>query len=194
MQKLTYNAIGLMSGTSLDGLDIAFCEFEFLSNKTWRWKILSCKTKAYPADLQSKLRKSINLSGLELHKLDGALGKWMGTAVKEFIDENGLEVDFIASHGHTVFHVPENQLTLQIGNPNFIHAITGQPVVSDFRTLDIAKGGQGAPLVPVGDALLFSEYDFCINLGGIANLSYENEENKRIKIFTELNSKQESRR
>ncbi|HET8859854.1 anhydro-N-acetylmuramic acid kinase [Marivirga sp.] len=180
MQKLTFNVIGLMSGTSLDGLDIAFCKFELLSNQKWDWEIVTAETKAYPQDLKLKLAKSKDLSGLELHFLDVDLGKWMGQAVTQFLNDNKLEADFIASHGHTVFHVPEKQLTLQIGNPNFIHVITNCPVISDFRTLDLAKGGQGAPLVPVGDALLFSEFDFCINLGGIANLSYETPEKQRL--------------
>jgi anhydro-N-acetylmuramic acid kinase len=180
MQKLTYNVIGLMSGTSLDGLDIAFCKFEYLLDQKWNWEIVYSETKNYPDILKKRLSASKNLSGLDLHTLDTDLGKWMGEEVKDFILENKLDVDFIASHGHTVFHVPESQLTLQIGNPNFIHAITEHPVISDFRTLDMAKGGQGAPLVPIGDALLFNKYDLCINLGGIANLSFENEENNRI--------------
>jgi len=176
----TYNTIGLMSGTSLDGLDIAFCRFSFSSQHNWKWELLDCDTVTYPKELKSKLSRSKSLSGLDLQKLDVELGKWMGVAVKKFINENRLEVDFIASHGHTVFHVPEEQLTLQIGNPNFIHAITGRPVISDFRTLDLTKGGQGAPLVPIGDELLFGEFDFCINLGGIANLSYRDENEARL--------------
>ena len=180
MQKLTYNVIGLMSGTSLDGLDIAFCKFKMLSNQNWKWEIIACETKKYPEHIKTALSKATNLSGLDLHKLDVDLGKWMGEEVKEFITQNSLKVDFIASHGHTIFHNPKNQLTLQIGNPNFIHAITDYPVISDFRSLDIAKGGQGAPLVPIGDALLFNEYEFCINLGGIANISYENDDGIRI--------------
>jgi anhydro-N-acetylmuramic acid kinase len=180
MQMTTYDAIGLMSGTSLDGLDIAYCKFEQSSNQKWKWKIIDCETVTYPVELISQLRKAKSLDGLSLSKLDVELGKWMGTAVKDFINKFNLKIDFIASHGHTVFHLPENQLTLQIGNPNFIHAICECPVISDFRTLDMAKGGQGAPLVPIGDELLFSEYDFCINLGGIANLSYQNTEQKRI--------------
>lgn len=180
MQKRTYNAIGLMSGTSLDGLDIACCKFELLSNQKWKWEFICCDTRPYPEAMKSKLGESIKLNGLDLNILDVALGKWIGEAVKEFITKNKLNVDFIATHGHTVYHVPEDQLTLQIGNPNFIHAITDLPVISDFRTLDMAKGGQGAPLVPIGDVLLFNEYDFCINLGGIANLSYEDEKKERL--------------
>lgn len=180
MQKLTYNTIGLMSGTSLDGLDIAFCQFEKSPNDKWNWKIIESETKSYPDKIKSKLKDAIRLSSLDLHLLDVELGKWMGQAIKEFIQQNNLEVDFIASHGHTVFHLPDQQLTLQIGNPNFIHAITQLPVISDFRSLDLAKGGQGAPLVPIGDELLFKEYDFCINLGGIANFSFQNKVEKRI--------------
>jgi anhydro-N-acetylmuramic acid kinase len=180
MQKLTYKAIGLMSGTSLDGLDIAFCQFEMLADNKWKWEISKAETKSYPEKIKSKLKDSIRLNSLDLHLLDVELGKWMGKAVKDFIHTSNLNVDFIASHGHTVFHSPENQMSLQIGNPNFIHAVTQFPVISDFRSLDLAKGGQGAPLVPIGDELLFSEYDFCINLGGIANLSFKNKKGKRI--------------
>ncbi|SMG43279.1 anhydro-N-acetylmuramic acid kinase [Marivirga sericea] len=180
MQNHIYNAIGLMSGTSLDGLDIAFCRFELLQDQKWDWEVLNCMTRTYPVELKSKLSKSKELSGLELHLLDLELGKWMGEVGKEFIKDHKLKVDFIASHGHTVFHMPENQLSLQIGNPNFIHAFAECPVISDFRTLDMARGGQGAPLVPIGDALLFPNYDFCINLGGIANVSYADQNNKRL--------------
>jgi len=176
----TYHAIGLMSGTSLDGLDMAFCRFNFSSKQQWEWKLLDCETLEYPKELKSQLGESKSLGGLALHLLDVELGKWMGAEVKGFIEAHGLTVDFIASHGHTVFHSPEDQLTLQIGNPNFIHATTGCPVISDFRTLDLAKKGQGAPLVPIGDELLFGEYDGCINLGGIANLSYKNGKGERL--------------
>jgi anhydro-N-acetylmuramic acid kinase len=180
MQKLIYNAIGLMSGTSLDGLDIALCQFEKSPNNKWKWDILEAVTKSYPNKIKSKLKEAIRLSSLDLNLLDVELGKWMGQTVNGFIEQSKWNVDFIASHGHTVFHLPEKQLTLQIGNPNFICAITQLPVISDFRTLDLAKGGQGAPLVPIGDELLFSEYEFCINLGGIANLSFQNKSNERI--------------
>lgn len=172
MEKETYKVIGLMSGTSLDGLDIAFCHFHYDEN--WRWEIMQAKTIAYPAQLYDRLKVSMELSGRDLALLDKDLGIWMGESVSEFIQKYTIEtVDFIASHGHTVFHQVDRQLTLQIGNPNFIHAISKTPVISDFRTLDVANGGQGAPLVPVGDQLLFKDVDFCLNLGGIANISFK---------------------
>lgn len=180
MQNLIHKTIGLMSGTSMDGLDIAFCVFEKGENDKWKWEIRKAETRRYPSEMLAKLKEAVRLSSLDLHLIDVELGRWIGNTVKEFIDHYALDVDFIASHGHTVFHLPEKQLTLQIGNPNFIHAISQLPVISDFRSLDIAKGGQGAPLVPVGDALLFSEYEFCINLGGIANLSFQKSEKERV--------------
>jgi len=100
-------------------------------------------------------------------------GKYIGQQVLNFIEANKFKPDFIASHGHTIFHKPDEQLTLQIGDGNTIAAITGYPVVFDFRSLDVSLGGQGAPLVPIGDKLLFGEYDFCLNLGGFANISFE---------------------
>ena len=180
MEKLVYTAIGLMSGTSLDGLDIALCHFEKSPNNHWKWEILEAETKSYPDRIKTNLKDAIRLSSLDLHLLDVELGKWMGKAVAQFIEQHDVSIDFIASHGHTVFHLPEKQMTLQIGNPHFIHANTHLPVISDLRSLDLAKGGQGAPLVPIGDEILFSQYDICVNLGGIANLSFKDEMNKRV--------------
>lgn len=176
----TYKVVGLMSGTSLDGLDIAFCQFDISDAGKWNWSIIDCETVGYPIELKNKLKKSIEMPALDLHYLDVELGKYFGDTVHSFINRNNHQVDFIASHGHTVFHAPANDLTVQIGNANFLHSITKLPVISDFRTLDIANGGQGAPLVPIGDQLLFSDYDICINLGGIANLSFEDSNGDRI--------------
>ncbi|UII33461.1 anhydro-N-acetylmuramic acid kinase [Fulvivirga ulvae] len=169
--KEKYKAIGLMSGTSLDGLDLAFCEFE-IEDGLWSYQIHGTETRSYPEELYNFLKTAVEFSGLELTKLDVELGQWMGKVVKSFIDSNQFEVDFIASHGHTVFHQPESGITMQIGNGNSIAAISQLPVVYDFRSLDVALGGQGAPLVPIGDALLFHGYDYCLNLGGIANISF----------------------
>ncbi len=169
-KKSVYHVIGLMSGTSLDGLDLAFCEFK-KDGESWSFELLDAKTISYPSETLDLLSKSTVLSGLDLTKLDILLGEWYGKQVNVF--KGKRDVDFIASHGHTVFHQPEKALTLQIGNGHQIYAVTGIPVICDFRRMDVVLGGQGAPLVPVGDKYLFSRMDFCLNLGGIANVSFD---------------------
>lgn len=173
-----YTVIGLMSGTSCDGLDIACCQFMQKGDK-WTYEVQKAETSDYPESWKKRLQESTTLSGLDLAKLDVALGEWMGSQVNAFIHEHSLSPTLIASHGHTVFHQPEQRLTLQIGSPHAIYAATKIPVCANFRALDVALGGQGAPLVPIGDALLYDEYDICVNLGGIANLSYQ-ENDQRI--------------
>lgn len=172
-----YKVIGLMSGTSLDGLDITYCIFS-LVNEKWCFELKNAKTLTYPDHLHEKLKNGIRLDGLELSKLDKTLGLWYGQQVATFITKHGLTVDMVASHGHTIFHQPEVGLTKQIGCGIEIMTRCNLPVVNDFRSLDVSYGGQGAPLVPVGDKLLFSEYELCLNLGGIANISFDNS-NKR---------------
>jgi anhydro-N-acetylmuramic acid kinase len=173
-----YLVIGLMSGTSLDGLDIAACKFNFVQGK-WSYELLAAETITYSNELVMRLRKANDCSGFELSLLDVDLGKMHGEWVASFIERFDLKPDLIASHGHTIFHRPELGLTLQIGSAAHITAQTGIQTISNFRTIDVALGGQGAPLVPIGDRLLFSEYDACLNLGGIANISFE-ESGKRI--------------
>ncbi len=168
--KEKYKVIGLMSGTSLDGLDIACCTF-FRKENGWLFKIEKAETFKYPSRWINNLSHAHLLSGEDLIELDIHYGQYLGTVTKEFITTNKFKADFIASHGHTIFHQPKKEFTYQLGNGNAIHAVTGLPVVYDFRTLDVVLGGQGAPLVPAGDKFLFSEYDVCLNLGGIANLS-----------------------
>jgi anhydro-N-acetylmuramic acid kinase len=168
----SYQMIGLMSGTSGDGLDIAYCHF-IQNHDKWSYQLLKFETVEFPSVLDSKLKHAHELSGLELSLLDVELGRWMGERVKFFVDRNNLKVDAIASHGHTVFHQPKKKLTLQIGNGWALHQSSGLPVINDFRSLDVQLGGQGAPLVPIGDRLLFGSFDYCINLGGIANVSME---------------------
>jgi anhydro-N-acetylmuramic acid kinase len=174
----TWVVIGLMSGTSLDGLDIVLCHFT-KQPKKWKYKIIRSKTVPYPPQWKSKLGNADRLTGSDLVKLDQEYGAFLGQMVCDFLAKNQEDPDFIASHGHTVFHQPEKQITLQIGDGATLAAITGIKVISDFRSVDVALGGQGAPLVPVGDEFLFPEYDYCLNLGGIANLSY-NTNGKRI--------------
>jgi anhydro-N-acetylmuramic acid kinase len=167
-----YKVIGLMSGTSLDGLDIACCTFQESENG-WTYQLDKAESIRYPKKIAQSLSGAQNLSSVDLMALDASYGQVLGTVSREFLKKNKLNVDFIASHGHTIFHQPEKRFTLQIGNGNVIHAITQVPVIYDFRSLDVALGGQGAPLVPIGDKLLFPEYDFCLNIGGIANVSMD---------------------
>ena len=167
-----------MSGTSLDGLDIAYCIFIFEDGK-WTYQITKATTIHYSAKWKIRLSTLQEKSALELTKTNVEYGYYIGDQVNKFIKENKFQPDFIASHGHTIFHQPNDRFTLQIGDGNAIAATTSLPVIYDFRSLDVALGGQGAPLVPIGDRLLFSNFDFCINLGGFANISFE-KENQRI--------------
>src|SRR5690554_72697 len=171
-----YKMIGLMSGTSGDGLDVVYCELD--KNVDWTFEIGPAETIPFPDQLRKDLTASHHFSGQDLTLLDLAFGKWMGEQVKAFCTKHGLYPDAIASHGHTVFHQPEKGVTLQIGNGWSLYEAAGYPVVNDFRTLDVRLGGQGAPLVPIGDQRLFGEYDFCLNLGGISNISMESPEGR----------------
>lgn len=167
-----YHVIGLMSGTSLDGLDIAYCRFYATAN-SWKYEILKAETIAYSPDWKQKLINAETLNALDFQQLHTDYGFYLGQRVADFIIKTNATVDFVASHGHTIFHQPEKRLTVQIGKGSSIASKCKLTVVNDFRALDVALAGQGAPLVPVGDRLLFSEFDFCLNLGGFANVSYE---------------------
>ena len=172
MTEHTYSVIGLMSGTSLDGLDMAHCLFTKQGEK-WLFSLEKSHSIVYPDSLRERLKKSVDLSSVELLLLNNEFGKWSGEHVRQFISHHGIKVDFVASHGHTVFHQPEKGLTYQIGAGQELANSCGERVVCDFRSLDVSLGGQGAPLVPVGDQSLFEEYDFCLNLGGIGNVSFD---------------------
>lgn len=158
-----------MSGTSLDGIDLAICHFP----NTHSFELKHFKTMPYPKIWKQKLETAHTLTGLELRKLELEYSEFTAKCVLEFIDETAENVNFIACHGHTVFHQPNDKLTLQIMDGSVLANLTGITTVCDFRSGDMALGGQGAPLVPIGDALLFGEYEACLNLGGFANLSYE---------------------
>ena len=173
-----YHVIGLMSGTSLDGLDIAYCTFE--KKEKWEYKIVHAETIDYSEEFRVKLGTLYAASATDLIAFDHILGRRFGKEVNAFIKKNHIKPDFISSHGHTIFHRPEKGFTLQIGNGADIYAETGIPVICDFRSVDVAFGGQGAPLVPIGDQLLFQQFELCLNLGGIANISFDNENNKRV--------------
>ncbi|MDR6368964.1 anhydro-N-acetylmuramic acid kinase [Chryseobacterium bernardetii] len=171
-------AIGLMSGTSLDGLDICLAEFE--KQDKWTFQILKAETVTYSEDWETQLRNSIHLSSEDLLELHSEYGFYLGQQVKKFIHQHRLEnIDLIASHGHTVFHQPKRKFTLQIGDGKAIKLETGLPVIYDFRSQDVLMKGNGAPLVPIGDELLFSSYSACLNLGGFSNISLRSE-GKRI--------------
>lgn len=172
MKTGTWYCLGLMSGTSLDGLDIAYLKFDN-SNKL-AFEIVKAKTIPYSDEWRNKLKNAYYISALEITKLDIEYGNYIGNCIHEFITENDIKhLDFVASHGQTIFHNPAEGYTLQIGNGAAIAATCHQKVICNFRSPDVALGGQGAPLVPIGDKLLFSEYDFCINIGGFANISYD---------------------
>ena len=167
-----FYVIGLMSGTSLDGLDIVYVKFQ--KSDYANFEILSAETISYSHIWKERLQSAINLDKNGTSVLHNEYGVFLGIKTKEFISKNTIQkVDFIASHGHTVFHQPENGFTLQVGDGEEILKATNCTVVTDFRTQDVQLGGQGAPLVPVGDRLLFSGYQACVNLGGFANISYE---------------------
>lgn len=174
MAKVT-NIIGLMSGTSVDGLDLAYCSFDGKG-----FSLKAVQAFSYPEDIQHKLMNNLQLSPAELFALDAELGYFFGKCVNTFLKKSKLpKPEAIASHGHTVYHDPQKHYSVQIGKGSHLAAVTGIPVIADFRNTDIAYGGQGAPLVPIGDELLFTDYDYCLNLGGIANVSYR-QKNKRI--------------
>lgn len=176
---LHYELIGLMSGTSLDGVDICHVDFLYKNNQ-WSYKIHNTRTQAYPEQLLKHLQNAVNLSGFELFSMDRQLGLFFGTCINRFIADFSIQknaITAIASHGHTVFHQPDKGLTVQIGCGESIAHTTGINTINDFRTKDVLYGGQGAPLVPIGDQLLFSEQaDAFLNIGGFANFSVINDD------------------
>jgi anhydro-N-acetylmuramic acid kinase len=161
-----------MSGTSLDGLDLVAVEF-WQTGKKWNFHIESAETVTYSNEWKNRLKNAPELSGVELIQLHTNYGRFLGNETKRFITENNFHPELVASHGHTIFHQPDKGFTFQAGSGFEIAAVTGITTVADFRSGDVALGGQGAPLVPVGDRLLFSEYEYCLNLGGFANISFE---------------------
>jgi anhydro-N-acetylmuramic acid kinase len=166
----SYRVIGIMSGTSLDGVDMALCIFH-IENNRWRFEIDNAVTVPYSAGWAERLSTVHQGDAFSLASTHVDYGKHLGQLIKKFA--SGKKADFVSSHGHTIFHQPVRGMTLQIGEGSALSAGCNMPVVCDFRTTDVALGGQGAPLVPMGDKLLFSEYAYCLNLGGIANISFE---------------------
>lgn len=170
--KNTYNIVGVMSGTSLDGLDIVLCQFTE-NEKTLNYKILKAETFSYPEEIENKLKTIHRADAESFCYFDRTYGQYTGKYINIFLKDVDIDIDAIACHGHTIFHNPAKGYSVQIGHGAAIAAETGIPVISDFRSLDVALGGQGAPLVPAGDKELFGEYDMCLNLGGFANISFE---------------------
>ena len=172
MEKIkSWWVLGLMSGTSLDGLDIVYTHI-FRNDGAYDFEIIACETIPYSKEWEFKLKNAFFESSENIKKLNVDYGVYLGEKVNQFRAKYTVEkVDFVASHGHTIFHKPNEGYTLQIGDGQAISTITGLKVVCDFRTQDVQLGGQGAPLVPIGDKLLFSEYAYCLNLGGFANIS-----------------------
>ena len=166
-----FKVIGVMSGTSCDGLDLAACEFIFRNGK-WIYSIFAAETIEYGDEWTKKLKNASALSGVKLIELHAKYGKFLGLQVNSFLKKTGFQPDLISSHGHTIFHQPDKHFTFQLGNGAYIASTSGITTISDFRIADVALGGQGAPLVPIGDQLLFSEFDACLNLGGFANISF----------------------
>jgi len=169
---MVYRVIGIMSGSSLDGLDIAFVEFHEQAG-AWSYEIKATECYAYSPEWIGRLKKATTLNALDYQLLHTAYGHYTGQLVNAFIEEYSLDyqVQLIASHGHTTFHVPSQKMTAQLGDGAAIAAVTGINVVSDLRAMDVALGGHGAPIVPIGEKLLLKDYPLFLNLGGIANVS-----------------------
>ena len=170
-ENLAIDVIGLMSGTSLDGLDLCCVHFDF--DGTWHYRIVKAESVDYPDELRRALGSAQDMTALEYARLHSDYGLYLGRQVRAFVERNRLKADLVASHGQTIFHQPSVRFTAQIGSGAGIAAESGIDTVCDFRTTDVALGGQGAPLVPIGDAILFGDYDYCLNLGGFSNISFD---------------------
>ena len=176
MIKNSYNIIGLMSGTSLDGLDICYAQYSY--NGSWSFEILNAVTIPYSKKWIVILKELVYKSPSQIDIIDQDFTKLISTIVIDFISKYNINlIDAISSHGHTAIHKPNKGLTFQIGNLKTLAELINYTCVCDFRTQDVNLGGQGAPLVPVGDIYLFKKYDFCINLGGFSNISFSKSNN-----------------
>lgn len=170
--KSHFRITGVMSGTSMDGLDIAACEF-IRAPEGWQYRIIAAETIGYPDDMSAQLDNSFNMDATGLIHLDRQYGDFIGNKVADFHQKQNFHPDLVSSHGHTVFHRPGEGYTLQVGHGANIAARCGLPVAFDFRSSDVAYGGEGAPLVPVGDHHLFGNFEYCLNLGGFTNISFD---------------------
>lgn len=166
-----YTGIGLMSGTSLDGIDLAYCEFSDDQGK-WHFELLASETIPYDEQWYARLRCLDEQDARTFARTHVYYGHLLGRTLRDFIIRNELKPQFVACHGQTIFHQPEKNFTAQIGDGETIVAYLQCPLVTNFRNKDVAMGGQGAPLVPFGEHHLFSSHQLFLNLGGIANLSH----------------------
>lgn len=169
---MTYYVIGVMSGSSLDGLDIMHASITYV-NRKWEYEINHAEIIPYADTLKVQLKNANKFTVADFLKLHTSFGNYIGQQINDFKERHGLwhKIHFIASHGHTVFHDPFHQTSSQIGDGAAIAAVTGINTITDLRNMDVALGGQGAPIVPIADQLLFSDYQYCLNLGGIANIT-----------------------
>ncbi len=172
---MLYRVIGVMTGTSMDGVDVVYCHISF--DNYWSYKIIKAACEPIPQEWKTRIRQLPQAVAFDLSKAHVDFGKFIGEKIKYFITKHQLQnkVDFVASHGQTIFHQPEKGVTVQIGDGAAISAVCDLPVVCNFRTMDVAYGGQGAPIVPIGDKSFFNEYEFCLNIGGITNISFKTE-------------------
>lgn len=173
----TYLSIGCMSGTSLDGLDLVACRFS--KTEHWKFEVLKAVTVPYSHKWVNRLSQATDMNALKFTELHNDYGRFIGKQVTEFCSGLPQKPDLVSIHGHTIFHQPHKKFTVQIGHGAQVAAVSGLPTACDFRSLDVALKGQGAPLVPIGDELLFGEYELCLNLGGIANVSFREEGERR---------------
>jgi len=184
--KHNFVVLGLMSGTSLDGVDLALCHFTG-DNNEWTYSIEAARTIPYSNEWKNRLIAAETFPGIDLLLLHKTYGAFLGELAHTFLKERKAVPHFIASHGHTIFHQPEKKLTFQLGDGASIAATTRITTISDFRSLDVALGGQGAPLVPIGDELLFHEYNQCLNLGGFANISFSEKGSRKAYDICSVN-------
>ena len=160
-----------MSGSSLDGIDLV--DADFWNDGEWHFEIVAKDNFDYDDEWRKALSNAFYFNQNQLKDIDYQYGQFLGQVTKQFIDKYNLKPKIVASHGHTIFHRPQEHYTLQIGDGQALANACGVMVINDFRTEDVLKGGQGAPLVPIGDKLLFTNYPICLNIGGIANVSYD---------------------
>lgn len=173
MKRFPLRILGLMSGTSLDGLDLCLALFDRDERRRWTFDILAAETIPYDSAWAQKLQQAHTLGAFDFVALHKEYGAFLGSRAAHFLRSKNLRADYVASHGHTIFHQPQRGVSFQLGDGAALAAAAGISAISDFRSLDVALGGQGAPLVPAGDRLLFAEYGQCLNLGGFANISFE---------------------
>ena len=166
-----HNIIGLMSGSSLDGIDLV--DVDFWNDRKWHFEIVASDNHDYDETWKKSLSDAFYFDKNQLKYIDYQYGKFLGQVTRQFIEKYNLQPEIVASHGHTIFHRPQEHYTLQIGDGQALADTCGVMVINDFRTEDVLKGGQGAPLVPIGDKLLFADYPICLNIGGIANVSFD---------------------